>query len=185
MPDMFDSVRLVGTPMQGLALETRSRTRIRNIVGLDKVAWGQEQKFKGMCRTFAWTVRRPPTGLYNCAGHVWASRRTGLHEPEDYETILREDGYRPLNENEPPRQGDLVLYRLDETNEILHVGEVIEVREVIPGAPGGRGVPWILSKIDSTSGEVMHPVGSVPYDQQGLRYRCEFRTDRPNQEVAP
>jgi|CZKU01.1.fsa_nt_gi hypothetical protein len=190
MSDLFGGVHLFGTPMGSLGLETRGRTPIRNTVGLDAVAWGQQQKFAGMVRTFGWVVRRPPTGMYNCAGHVWASRRTGLYETSDYETILNEDGYRTLRENELPRPGDLVLYRLEGTDEILHVGEIVEMCSLVPG--GAPSIPRVLSKVDATSGEVLHAVENVPYDIVGgapggppgrLRCRCEYRTDRPWEET--
>src|ERR1035438_4083772 len=135
-------------------------------------------------------VRRPPTGMYTCAGHVWASRRTGLYETSDYETILNEDGYRTLRENELPRPGDLVLYRLEGPDEILHVGEIVEMCSLVPG--GAPSIPRVLSKVDATSGEVLHAVENVPYDIVGgapggppgrLRCRCEYRTDRPWEET--
>jgi hypothetical protein len=180
MPDMFDNVRLFGTPMQGLALETRAKNVVRNVVGLEKVTWGQKKKFEDMCAKFHWEVRRPPTGAYNCAGHVWASRRAGLHETADYEMILTDDGYRELDQNETPRPGDLVLYRLVGSGEPIHVGEVIQMR-ALAGVVGARGIPWVLSKFDSTSGEAMHTVENVPYASQGLQYQYEYRTDRPRE----
>ncbi len=141
MPDLFGKVRPYGTPMdEGLPLATRGRTPIRNVIGLEKVTWGQQKKFEGMCKEYGWEVRRGPTGVYNCAGHVWASRRTAIHETEDIEAILRDDGYRVLEQKESPRPGDLVLYRLADTDEPFHVGQVIEMREML-GLKGAARIP--------------------------------------------
>jgi hypothetical protein len=181
MPNLFDRARFIGTPSEGLALETRRRNRIGNAVGLEAVSYGQEKKFWAMVTALRWIARRPPTGVYNCAGHVWAARRTGIFEPSAWEMILTDDGYRALEEgDEAVRQGDLVLYRLVDTNEIFHVGEVIEIRRL--EGLGGKSVPWILSKLDATSGEVLHAVEQVPYKEQGLPFRIEFWTDRPREK---
>ncbi len=181
---MFNNVRLFGTPMaEALPLATRLRRPIRNVVGLEAVTYVQAEKFRRMCQSFGWEVRRGPTGIYNCFGHVWASRRTGIYETPEIEAILKDDGYRLLEQKESPRLGDLVLYRLVDTAEVFHVGEVIEMRE-LKGMSGTRKIPVILSKLDASSGEVFHFVEHVPYEKQGLPYRYEFRTDRPGEEAA-
>src|SRR5262245_54053440 len=112
MSDLFGRARFLGTPPRGLALETSKRNPIENEVGLEPVPSGQVKQFYDMVTENGWIERRSPTGVYNCAGHVWATRRTGIHEPSVWEMILRDDGYRVLGESEPPRPGDLAIYRL-------------------------------------------------------------------------
>jgi len=119
-----------------------------------------------------WKQRKPATGGYNCAGHVWASRRTAILEPEAWRLILMDDGYRRLPDSEEPSPGDLVLYVDRRDNGFLHVGEILELRESI-----GRRAPWVLSKWNSTSGEVMHYVHDVPFRMQ-FDVRCEYWSDR-------
>ena len=111
MSDLFEWAKLVGTPPEGLALQTRRRTDIENFVGLPGVVWGDRKWFADMATKYGWSIRSPPTGIYNCAGMVWASRRTCIHAPELYELILKEDDYRLVPDDERPRPGDLLVYR--------------------------------------------------------------------------
>lgn len=139
----------------------------------------ERQRYRALLDKYGqrWTKRKPATGIYNCAGHVWASRRTSILDPQDWQVILRDDDYRLLNESEAPVPGDLVLY-LDQANrEALHVGRILGLS---PGvASGAQEIPWVLSKWNSTSGEVMHSVHDVPYHSQGIPVAVEYWTDRP------
>jgi hypothetical protein len=125
-----------------------------------------------------WEPRKPHGGVCNCAGHVWASRRTAILDEEAVRLILGDDGYRAFASVEDVVQGDLVLYwgKVGEAQEtFLHVGMVCEIR---PG-PGSVRFPWVLSKWGATCGEWLHRYDDVPYARQGFSPRIEFRTDRP------
>jgi hypothetical protein len=104
---------------------------------------------------------------------VWASRRTAICELEAWRFILMDDEYRRLSDSEEPSPGDLVLYVDRQDNGFLHVGQILELREWT-----GRRVPWVLSKWNSTSGEVMHYVHDVPIRVQ-FDVRWEYWSDRP------
>lgn len=178
---LFERARMIGTQGRELCLETRgARTgkprRIGNEMGLDRVEAGQEQKFRDMVQKYGWTLRRGPTGAYNCAGHVWAARRTGIFESAEWNKILDDDGYRKLDGGETPRAGDLVIYRFRQDDDFIHVAEVVAVR---------NDKITVLSKLDATSGEVLHQPGNVPYAEQQLgAFYFDYWTERPR-DTAP
>jgi hypothetical protein len=91
--------------------------------------------------------------------------------------ILREDGYRRLSNGERKAPGDLVLYVEQTGDEILHVGTILQLRQGV--AQDAERIPWVLSKWDSKSGEVIHKAYDVPYESQGIPFRIEWWTDRP------
>ena len=78
-----------------------------------------------------WRERKPATGVYNCAGHVWASRRTAILKPESWQVILKEDGYRCFACPETPVAGDLVLYAGRDVGEYIHAGMIMDMRKGI------------------------------------------------------
>jgi len=182
---MFEEIRLFGGPNR-IALQTRKKRDIPNLIESEP---GPEQiaKFQRLAASFGaqWEVRKPPAGGYNCAGHVWASRRTSILEPAQCWSILDDDGYRHLTPHDVPFPGDLALYLdLDRSRSesLLHVSEVVSmVAGVANGAPP---IARVLSKWDSTSGEVLHLVHHVPFRRQGFRYDWEFWTDRPHVRVG-
>lgn len=126
-----------------------------------------------------WEIRKRACGVYNCFGHVWASRRTAVYEESEVERILADDGYRVLASAETPLQGDLALYALVAGGDLLHVGLVVELRRISSsgGSPLGHGAPWVLSKWNDVSGEVVHHVNDVPFPAD--EFSVAFWTDRP------
>jgi hypothetical protein len=174
---MFEEIRLLGPTERSIIVQTREGTSIENLVELAP-AETEQRRYSLLLERFGahWRERTPATGFYNCAGHVWASRRTAILKPECWQIILKEDGYRSLPAAETPVTGDLVLYADAKGGEYIHVGMVMDTREgILPGSPT---IPWVLSKWNSTSGEVMHYVGDVPYGKQGIPTKTEYWTDR-------
>ena len=171
---MFDEIKLLGPTERRIVVQTRRRGDIANIVELEPDD-AARRKYRLLLEKFGryWEERKPATGGYNCAGHVWASRRTAIFALEAWRLILRDDGYRRLSDSEEPSPGDLVLYVDRRDNGFLHVGEILEVRTW----SGGKK-PWVLSKWNSTSGEVMHWVDDVPLHAQ-FEVRREYWTERP------
>jgi len=176
---MFEEIKLLGPAERSIVVQTRTGTAIKNVVEPEP-GLQQQRHYQLLLEKYGqrWQPRKPATGGYNCAGHVWTSRRTGLFDPKDWRIILKEDGYRQLPQQERPLPGDLVLYVDQGNEEILHVGELLELR---PGvAPQSESIPWVLSKFNATSGEVMHYVGDVSFwESQGFLVRIEYWTDRP------
>jgi hypothetical protein len=175
---MFEELKLLGSTERSIVVETRKGTRIENLLELEPgdMERRRYQLLLDRCGQ-NWRERKPATGAYNCAGHVWASRRTSILKPVCWQTILEEDGYRSLQDAETPVTGDLVLYADEEAGEYLHVGMIMEMREGI--SRDAPKIPWVLSKWNSTSGEVMHHVHDVPYGHQGITFKTDYWTDRP------
>jgi hypothetical protein len=177
---MFGLSELNAHPPQSIAVATRLGNEVDNAQGA-RVAAGQVQAFRDMCQRRRWDLRRDADGLYNCAGLVWASRRTGISRQADWDRILRDDGYRRVHKTEPLRPDDLVLYLEVEDNTYLHVARVIRL---IPGvANGSPPIPIVLSKWGHNLGECIHNA----YEHgMGSDFNVDilFWTDRPDDVFA-
>jgi hypothetical protein len=175
---LFQGAKLLGSPRNDLPLATRKGNDIPNEI-IPPPDEAECRKLDAFIKQYGaqWEQRKPHMGVYNCAGHVWASRRTAILDEDAVWLILRDDGYRVLRTGESPMQGDLVLYwhRPASGKDLwLHVGMVCEIRIL-----GTVRIPWIISKWGATAGEWLHRCDDVPYDKQGFTTRVEFRTDRP------
>lgn len=171
---MFDAVELGGTPDAGIVLQTRYGRDIPNsqAVGPDaqalRILAAIAQKHSG------WISRKDPCGTYNCAGLVWASRRTAIYDDGScYADIIADDGYTMIATDQLT-VGDLALYRLVQTRRAIHVGMVVELKTI-----GNSRIPWVLSKWNDFSGESLHHVEDVSFVEQFERteYDIEFWTD--------
>jgi len=177
---MFEEIKLLAPTEQSIVVQTRKRTNIKNVIEPEP-GFPQRRNYQRLREKYGrqWEPRKPATGGYNCAGHVWASRRTALSNPQDWRVILDEDGYRRLPGGEEPRPGDLVLYVDIENDEFLHVGEIVELRAGV--APQAERIAWVLSKLGPAYGELMHYVQDLLslFADLGFRVRIEYWTDRP------
>jgi hypothetical protein len=177
-PRMFELIEMAGTPEISIALETRLR---RPVANSQPAAPDQRalQKFQRLCNAHdRWVRRKEPCGIYNCFGHVWASRRTAIYWDEEVAEILIDDGYVEIPEGEATF-GDIALYFEPVSKMLLHAGIVNHI-EALAGTTQaiGKGVPWILSKLDPSSGEVLHHFRDPPYKAD--EYAVVFITDRHN-----
>jgi hypothetical protein len=177
-------------PERSLRLDTRAGNEIPNQIWAEPDAEEREKiaEWQQDVKGTTWEERKPMTSGYNCAGHVWASRRTVIIAGEadtKIRMILEDDGYRLLPPAEGAREGDLVLYWNEATGGTrtwLHVGVVTDLRDLhraaddLPCIAVGR-IPWVLSKWNHCSGEWLHRYNDVPYPTDGLV--IEFWTDRP------
>lgn len=171
---MFELQKLQGDGERAISVQTRKGSDVRNSLGLD-LTESHRRRYDLLLSRYGqnWQIRRPPSGCYNCAGHVWASRRTCIYEAEDWQLILADDGYRRTNE---PVADDLILY-VEKDQGILHIGRVLEVRAGITA--GSRRIPWVLSKWNDWSGEVCHFEQDHPLRMPGFTVTIEYWTDRP------
>jgi hypothetical protein len=183
---MLDSFGFLGSGERSIIVQTRAGRNIDNVVEFEPDSRAH-RRYRLVLDKYGsgWAKRKPATGVYNCAGHVWASRRTTLSRAAQWPLILQDDGYRRLRSDEPPLAGDLALYVDDENNDIIHVGLILEMRQGFT-AETAR-IPWVLSKLDSTFGEVMHFVYDVTkfYADLGFRIRVEYWTDRAERQRQP
>lgn len=176
---MLELLRLSGSEERGIVLETRRRSRVANSQAAepDEHAIGV---FGHLLTTHPnWKLRKQACGIYNCFGHVWAARRTAIYDQPDVETILQDDGYRKLIRPETPMLGDVALYYDTRSRNLLHAGLVCELQSVLSLTQEKIGIPapWIQSKLNDVSGEVLHHYRDVHYED----FQLEYWTDRPLQ----
>jgi len=112
---------------------------------------------------------RSLTGLYNCMGMVFATRRTWI-EPGELQMIVEDDDYHRLDPGDEVIRGDVVVYR-DATGYVSHVGLVADVQHDL--RRGTREIT-VLSQWGQ-DGEYFHRVDDVnPF----LGTPTEYWTDR-------
>jgi len=119
-----------GNPIQNIQDRTLSPDRVAAANYAAKRDFGQSAK-----------IVNGPSGYYNCAGLVLASRRTqvGLHDLNVVWKILLDDGYVTIHQEADAEIGDIVTYSFGDTCE--HIGVVVEA-----AVSNSLKVPRILSK---------------------------------------
>jgi hypothetical protein len=161
------------TPPRSIKVETHKSTDVPNEIACEPSQADKSRFNQLLARNQDWKVRKLPCGVYNCAGHVWASRRTAIYDRSSYDMILKDDGYRMLDDSEyPPAIGDLAVYRC--MGMPFHVGVVAEIREEFNVAR-----PYVLSKPNDGMGEVIHP--HLPMTHLPQPCDIEYWTDRKQQ----
>lgn len=178
---MFERERLIGSKEREIVLQTRLGNPVKNSQAPAPDAQSIKTFEYLLSKHKEWVQRSRPCGIYNCFGHVWASRRTAIYEQPEIDTILRDDGYRLMKPDEHPKHGDLALY-YDPTGEYLwHAGLVCEFRGMTTerGESLGLPAPWVLSKLCAVSGEVLHHARQVHFPDGD--FILKFWTDRPSE----
>lgn len=175
---------MLGNEQKGIILQTHCGREIKNEIAMHPPPDHAVVKFERMVNQHPqWVVRKEPTGIYNCVGHVWASRRTAIYDDLD-EVVLRirdDDRHREIDlDREAPHAGDLAAYwqSLNPYKVFIHIGVIVEVK------PRSRGLPpviMILSKWDDSSGEVVHDINDMPKSWRSAFTNVRFVlwTDRP------
>lgn len=157
---MLELARFVGTPPKTILLQTRERRDVANCQSCEP-----DEKTMILYHVFQrshpfWQNRKAACGVYNCAGLVWANRRTSIYDENEYSKILKDDGYRPIETEEQLQPGDIVIYlrrTADNSRTTLHVGIVLYFDDV-----GATTVRWVLSKWSDQYGEDIHKLKDVP-----------------------
>jgi hypothetical protein len=109
------------------------------------------------------TELREASGVYNCHGLVFASRRTnvrGIDRDLDIDDLLTRDGYQRVA---GPQVGNIIAYR-DERGEIEHTGFVSAVDTI-----GMQPVTWVWSKWGAL-GERLHKAEHCLYSPKRIEY---------------
>jgi hypothetical protein len=180
---MFEVARLLGSTRRSIVLQTHLGNSIENEIASAPDERNTRKYQHLLANHSNWIERRPPYGICNCVGHVWASRRTAVYENIDSQVIrfFHDDGFSVLNwPSDHLRLGDLVTY-WDSAKlhaGFVHIGLVFEFKSL--GA-GSQQIPWILSKWDDSSGEVLHHYKNVPFPDD---IEVEFWTDRELQRTG-
>ena len=169
---MFEEEILLGDTERSIVVHTRCGRPVTNVIELEPGP-REKDRYESIQRRFGrqWINRKPPCGVYNCYGMVFASRRTSILEDDQIADILSDDGYRKIPEEEA-RVGDLVFYK-DGKIGLLHVARVTRRDTTL------ATVIFALSKWDSTSGEDEHHVRHHCWLDEALDVQLEFWTDRP------
>ena len=138
---------------RSIALETSKRTRIPNEQFPERTPESMQAARHLITNGHPGRIPRSLSATYNCAGMVFANRRTSI-DPEYVPAILADDGYAPVELADVSR-GDVVVYA-DDHGDIAHVGIVI-ANELIFGT---RQV-LVLSQF-GRDGEYFHRHNDVP-----------------------
>ena len=173
---MFDQQKLIGQNRRMLRLDTRTGQPIENEVAAPPTQQSLAREQRLATKFGAnWEKRIGPCGIYNCAGLVWASRRTAIYEDAEWDKIYQDDDYRELKGSELPMPGDLAIYSQSDVG-YLHVGQVLSLEPVLLSA--GGLIPKILSKWDDASGEYIHHPMDVHFRDRFTDFQLKYWTDR-------
>ncbi|MCH8877874.1 MAG: hypothetical protein IIA89_13815 [Chloroflexi bacterium] len=115
---------------------------------------------------------RSLSSTYNCAGLVFASRRTVILMGE-LNRVLREDEFRPVTQKAQLKPGDLVTYKVRLDGEVRHIGVVMSTT---PNPEAAEVDVTVLSQW-GYDGEYIHDEENVPVLFGQIReYFTERRT---------
>ena len=107
-------------------------------------------------------VTRMPTGVYNCHGLIFASRRTNILG-NDVRAILNDDKYKKRLTQADVRPGDVVLFVAPD-GDIEHSAIVL-----VPPSPQNAGIPTVYGKWGQFI-EYAHPANLSEYRVDNLEY---------------
>lgn len=105
--------------------------------------------------------RSEPTGIYNCHGLTFASRRTRIFEVSDIWKIIKEDKYFEIRA-ESVLPGDIIMY-LAEDGDVEHSGIVVSEPD------GTSHFPKVWSKWGKYC-EILHYANYCPYNLSNIKY---------------
>lgn len=145
-----------------LALATRKKNNIPNFHCPRSADPGDHNRVRDFIAEYPDVKHRPNAKAslgYNCHGLTFGARRTGITDSADVAKILKDDGYRVLQDSERIWFGDVAIYL--EQGEITHSGIVVFVEP--------NGTPWILSKWGRYH-EAVHKPLDCPYRSGGVKY---------------
>ena len=173
---MFEFQKLLNREPTRIVVQTKRGRDIENEVG-PELTDDHLRLYEALVNKFGatWQRRKPATAGYNCAGHIWASRRTSIYEFEEVRKILEDDGYRRTDH---PLPDDVVLYT-DQQIGWLHASRVIQLQEGITAQ--SRPIPLVVSKMN-WGGEVIHSAFHSPFTSPTFDLIIEYWTDRPINE---
>lgn len=170
---MFETVRLLPHSADGIPLVTRAKKHIKNSVAPAPSQKDVQRWTMVLASHPAWNIRKGPVGRYNCAGHVWASRRTAVYDDDgEIAQIWREDGYRQKGAAEL-KPGDIVVFFHrnggSPGRNFMHVAEIVEL-------PENPRIPVVLSKFADWGGEIVHAMLDLPRNlgEPQIDYEWEY-----------
>jgi len=150
-----------------IRLQTRKGTDINNyqLHNIDITQY--EVQMAKLSQQYLGIILRPNTitGMYNCHGMTFASRRTGINTISMQ--LITEDDFIQIADNEV-LPGDVVLY-INDLGEIEHTGFITSVD--LPNR--SKFTTMVLSKWGDGS-EVIHAIFNCPYAKDNIQFvRCK------------
>ncbi len=115
--------------LQQLRMDTRAGRPIRNVQRLEQAPAHLRAAAEIFTAAHPRLALRSATGVYNCIGLAFGSRRAWIDISDDLETevrkVLHDDQYRQLPSDAGLEPGDIVLYRRD--GSLTHAAVVIAI----------------------------------------------------------
>lgn len=146
--------------------DTSQNKGIKNSQDCDVSSEGALAYFADLARRMGLKPRTKPSGLYNCHGLTFASRRTKITQSISIRQILAEDKYQEIPEAKA-EAGDVVVY-FDNEGDPNHSGVVVS-------SPDMQILPTIVSKWGFAP-EFIHASNNVPPQYGPIKkyYRCRL-----------
>lgn len=146
--------------VKAISFETRIGRNISCTICY-KISQFNRNQFLSIERKYTHATKRTnPSGIYNCHGMIFASRRCFIADTQDILNILDDDNYQQIDRMDA-LPGDIIVYY--SYGDAEHSGIVIEK----PTPP--LYVPYIVSKWSSHA-EFIHPANHCPYNLSDIRY---------------
>jgi hypothetical protein len=152
-----------------LSLDTRKARQIPNDRRLEQNPVRLEAAKECILKHHTSAQCRSLTGVYNCMGMVFASRRTCI-DTDSITMILEDDEYRRLQPSDEVAKGDVVIYK-DNDGHVSHVGLVVDIK---PDLVQAENKIKVLSQWGQ-DGEYFHDAEDV---NPRLGIPTEYWTDR-------
>ncbi len=146
-------------PTREIKLHTRTGRDIENIQCI-----GVSQYFRNQFEDFnkKWSHLENRTnfsGIYNCHGLTFASRRTCINKDELIPIIIKDDDYQIISRDKVC-EGDIIIYKQE--GKCIHSG-------IIVGKPNGLNAAKVLSKC-GCYGEYIHDENDRIYSYDLIEY---------------
>jgi len=158
---LFQSASEIET--RSIQLSTRKNTTIPNEQYLGISSFNENQFPLLLAKLKGRKPRTKPSGIYNCHGLVFASRRTAITERAMLEQILKEDGYKKIDGNEVG-PGDVIIYFKDGMP--THSGIILSGT---PSVLAGGNPAMVLGKL-GWYGEAVHPFNLQLFEFDLIEY---------------
>lgn len=146
-----------------ILIETREGHQIENYQALEisQFELNQNADYERKWQRESVIFRTESNPIYNCHGLTFASRRTGIFNPDTLNLILEDDRYTRVTRSEV-MPGDIVIY-VAEDGDFEHSGIVVS------SIDSTFKVPWVVSKWGKYR-EVLHWEHVTPYTYADVRY---------------
>lgn len=149
---------------RSLQLVSKNGTWIRNVRKDERPPSAMEDAEAFAQAQCPGITTRSLSSTYNCAGLIFAARRTVVFMGE-LKRVLRDDEYELITQRPRLTPGDLITYKARQDGEILHIGVVLSVRLV----PADAEIEVTVLSQWGFDGEYIHSELNVPASYGQIR----------------